>query len=270
MEIKFTFAQGAVVEHPVSDDFLARLSQLKLNPAQALEAQLDSLSLSEQMQVIALPSLPASDLPAVIAFIEFDTTDSLDSCVDKFYTFTAFNRFRTQMESCLNKELIKERLETLHQKVCGKFPLLVLVDLGGTIFYRSSDKDLRNNGVYKRQQYAYFYRPGHRQFLKRVFSHPRVKLAFYSSIMSKNIQPVLYNLLGGGLADNEMQPILDGSHIFDQDFCPKMYDHPYYKSLADDTYDRYRNLHLVWQHDSMLGKYGQANTLLIDSDDKKV
>ena len=80
--------------------------------------------------------------------------------------------------------------------------MLVLVDLGGTIFFRSDDKAARGATYdFKKGKYMYFLRPGHKDFLKKVSSHPRVKLAFYSSIMFKNIQPVMLEILSDDLAE---------------------------------------------------------------------
>lgn len=76
----------------------------------------------------------------------------------------------------------------LKAKCCEKFPLLVLVDLGGSLFFRSADKAIRGAKFdFKKMKYMYFKRPGHKDFLQRVHGHPRVKLAYYSSIMFKNI-----------------------------------------------------------------------------------
>lgn len=84
--------------------------------------------------------------------------------------------------------------------------------------------------------------------------------------MLKNIQPVVFQML----SQSCQQRLLDNLRIFDQEFCPLMKEHPYYTEIKDEKYDRYRNLHLVWQHECLAGKYGPSNTLLIDSDNKKV
>ncbi len=60
--------------------------------------------------------------------------------------------------------------------------------MGGTLFFRSDDKAVRGAQFdFKKLKYMYFLRPGHKDFLKRVHEHPRVKLVYYSSIMFKNI-----------------------------------------------------------------------------------
>lgn len=95
--------------------------------------------------------------------------------------------------------------------MCDKFKVLVLVDLGGTIFFRSSDKDVKGAKFdFKHQRNMYFYRPGHSVFLKSIFDHPRIKLAYYSSIMKKNIVPALSDLLSG-----DLEPLKKKVTIFD-------------------------------------------------------
>jgi hypothetical protein len=49
-----------------------------------------------------------------------------------------------------------------------------------------------------------------------------------------------------------------------------MRDHPYLKDILDEPYDRYRDLYRVWDSTLLGGLYNKHNTLLIDSDDKKV
>ena len=83
-------------------------------------------------------------------------------------------------------------METLHQSVCEKFPLLVLIDLGGTIFLRTDEKGAKACPYDKKiGKYSIFFRPGHRNLLQGMQMHPRIQVAFYSSIMLKNITPIL-------------------------------------------------------------------------------
>ena len=111
----------------------------------------------------------------------------------------------------MNSELIKNQIEQLHLMCCLKFPILVLIDLGGTVFYRSSEKNVRGSKFdAKIQKYMYFFRPGHKNLLKTLFNHPRITLGFYTSIMQKNIVPVMEQLLKG-----ELQEIAQSLMIFD-------------------------------------------------------
>lgn len=72
------------------------------------------------------------------------------------------------------------------------------------------------------------------------------------------------------LLSEELQPLTQGFTVFDQMYCPRMMDHPYYSKLVGKSYDRYRSLPLVWNTEICEDKYSSANTLLIDSDDNKV
>ena len=78
----------------------------------------------------------------------------------------------------------------------------------------------------------YFLRPGHKEFLLKLFAHPRIKLAFYSSIMFKNIWPVMERVL-----IDDLLPIKETFMVFDQKYNKLMNDHPYYKQLMKNTYD---------------------------------
>jgi len=52
-----------------------------------------------------------------------------------------------------------------------------------------------------------------------------------------------------------------------------MKEHKYYKDILEEPYDRYRDLNLVWNCELFVEngiQFGPENTLLIDSDDKKV
>jgi hypothetical protein len=116
-------------------------------------------------------------------------------------------------------------LTDLKNLCCAKFPLLVLVDLGGTLFFRSTDKAVRGAQFnFKKMKYMYFLRPGHKEFLLNVNSHPRIKLAYYSSIMFKNIQPIMLEMFTDDLIELRSDFI-----VFDQKFNRLMKDHPYYQ-----------------------------------------
>ncbi len=49
-----------------------------------------------------------------------------------------------------------------------------------------------------------------------------------------------------------------------------MKDHAVFLQFLVDTYDRYRDLNLVWENELCAGRFNKENTLLIDSDDTKV
>jgi len=88
----------------------------------------------------------------------------------------------------------------------------VLVDLGGTIFFRSSEKSVRGSKFdFKHKGNMHFFRPGHRNFIKTLFEHPRITFGFYSSIMLKNIVPVMFEVLSG-----DLEPYRKDFKVFDQ------------------------------------------------------
>ena len=85
---------------------------------------------------------------------------------------------------------------------CLKFPILVLIDLGGTVFYRSSDRNARGSKFdAKIHKYMYFFRPGHKNLLKTLFNHPRLTLGLYTTIMQKNMVAIMKNLFKGELKE---------------------------------------------------------------------
>jgi hypothetical protein len=94
--------------------------------------------------------------------------------------------------------------------VYQKFPLLVLVDLGGTLFYRTTQKEISLPCSFRVKTYSYYLRPGHQDFLLRLYRHPRVRLVFYSSIMLKNITPALDEILAFDLKE-----VREGLIIYD-------------------------------------------------------
>jgi hypothetical protein len=82
-----------------------------------------------------------------------------------------------------------------------KFPLLVLVDMGGTLFYKAEKKDTSLPGTFGVRFHIFCMRPGHKDFLLRLHRHPRIKLGFYSDMLGKNTTPVLEEILGLGLEE---------------------------------------------------------------------
>ena len=54
---------------------------------------------------------------------------------------------------------------TMKDAICKKFRILVLIDLGGSLFFRSNDKDVGMQFDYKFKRYKYFFRPGYAETL---------------------------------------------------------------------------------------------------------
>ena len=137
------------VDLAVSDHFSSNYNKLKGDVS--LEQQLESLNLdgvkldiSEQL------------LPLFVALVE-------DDCIDEIVSYEQYLQLKAATLQVFNSQAAAEKMDALHDKVCEKFPILVLVDLGGTIFCRSDDKKFRDL-KYDRKlaKYCYFYRPGHK------------------------------------------------------------------------------------------------------------
>jgi len=159
-------------------------------------------------------------------------------------------------------------LEAVEKEVSMKLPLLVLLDINGTVLCRTDEKAAKTLPAdFKRKKYFYFYRPGIKSLLQALDKHPRITLGFYTSIMAKNVVPVMTEFL-----QNELQPLASRFLLFDQIHSPLMREHPYYSELLRDPFDTYRDLEKVWATPDVFKGlvFDQKNTLLIDSDSLKV
>jgi len=100
------------------------------------------------------------------------------------------------LDTVFQAETIEEQLSSLGTKCGDKFPLLVLIDLGGTIFLRTSDKAAKSGKFFKKiNWYMFFQRPGAFQLLKNLNDHPRITMSFFTSVQRKNILPALLAVL---------------------------------------------------------------------------
>lgn len=80
-----------------------------------------------------------------------------------------------------------------------KDPILILIDVGGSILYRQGsklliDRRLKTNEYCQIKMHHHYYRPQFDHFLAQLISHPRVQLGFYTSIMRKNVMPLLFKI----------------------------------------------------------------------------
>lgn len=86
----------------------------------------------------------------------------------------------------------------------------MLVDLGGSVFFRSRQNGLPETFDEKIKGMKYWKRPGHVELLKEVSDHPRITFGFYSSIMLKNVVPIMYRILSG-----DLEPLRNDFLVFD-------------------------------------------------------
>jgi hypothetical protein len=97
--------------------------------------------------------------------------------------------------------------------------ILVLLDIGGSILYRHKETK-KVSGIERepdfmvRKHYHYF-RPHFQEFIGTLLEHPRVRLAFYTSITKKNALPLLFHVF-----ESPMLKRLKGNlfELFDQDY----------------------------------------------------
>ena len=76
-------------------------------------------------------------------------------------------------------------------EVKKKFQVLILFDLNGTLGFKSkqSIKDLKPDYISK--NIKFYVRPGIEELLEELYKNTRVKIGFYSSMIKKNIIPIL-------------------------------------------------------------------------------
>jgi hypothetical protein len=82
--------------------------------------------------------LTEEEFPILQAFIEGCTTQNFDACAELITSFGVFKRLDDAVKSSkIYSGSVGDSLAQLKLLCCKKFPLLVLVDLGGTLFFRS-------------------------------------------------------------------------------------------------------------------------------------
>ena len=112
------------------------------------------------------------------------------------------------------------------------------------------------------KMHYHYYRPTFDSFLKEIISHPRVKLAFYSSIMKKNIMPLLFRVFDLPTLHEYRSDIFE---VFDQEYNVKD------GRPSAKEYATVRSLKKVL--DSSICKelgFTKKNTLMIDSEAVKI
>lgn len=104
-----------------------------------------------------------------------------------------------------------------------------------------------------------YFRDGHLSFLESLMQHPRIKFAFNSSMMRKNIIPVITKIF-------ESKMYLVQKHmlaIFDQEYSEKN------PEVTGEPYGFIKNLEKIWdsEHCQKKADFGAKNTLVLDTDE---
>ena len=107
-------------------------------------------------------------------------------------SFTDFAKFRKLAQATKLSE--KLHLSSGEQELFISNPILVLLDIGGSILYRDTDRklsELPRKPDFTIRKHHHFFRPHYEEFISALLMHPRAKLAFYTSITQKNALPLL-------------------------------------------------------------------------------
>jgi hypothetical protein len=116
-------------------------------------------------------------------------------------------------------------LDGLEEHLQASFPpILLLMNINGLLVHRTSQRVefIKSEGwrverfveFFKLKAQYHYFREGNLNFLKAIMSHPRVHFAFYSTIMRKNIMPIITNMF-------EKDKLLFKEHmmvLFDQEY----------------------------------------------------
>jgi len=161
----------------------------------------------------------------------------------------------------LNLACTNPILNHIEDQLFEKKRILILVDLNGTLMYKS-EKDLGAARPFdlKWKMNHFYLRPGYNLLLQKILSHPRSVVAICSSMVQKNIVP----LRGLLIRDPEVKKV-EGK------FLKKIFDRAYTAkdSTEEDKFATVKDLGKVWSDKELKGKFGPQNTLLIESDEKK-
>ena len=159
------------------------------------------------------------DLLKILASDEEETENKLDDFITGLTTYADFRHLvdimKVKFEWLTNDFHLSGSYTKFYELGMKKFRIMILIDLGGSMFFRSCDKDLPDDFNFKMKRYKYFFRPGYKHLLLKIANNPRTVVAFYSSMIRKTITPVMLELL----SDPELIEIKDKIGIFDRDYC---------------------------------------------------
>lgn len=104
----------------------------------------------------------------------------------------------------------------MRKDVFNLHPILVLIDIGGSILYRCSEKlSIERKIDFQIKKHLHYYRPYKDEFLQALLEHPRIKFGIYSSIMRKNIMPLMFKIFESAKLKNLRTRVYE---VFDQEY----------------------------------------------------
>ena len=153
---------------------------------------------------------------------------------------------------------------------------MVLLNINGLLVHRTSERinfiklegvnhPTKHIDLFKHKANFHYLREGNLAFLRSVMSHPRVKFAFYSTIMRQNITPIISYLF-----DKDM--------LLLQEHMMALFDQEYNRKAPEITGERWgyiRDLSKVWastacKNLSSATTFGPSNTLMLETDEINV
>lgn len=160
---------------------------------------------------------------------------------------------------------------------------LILLDFNGTLAHREK---IENSLIQKRAHYKvryckFYIRPGARQLVCRLLNDPRCEVAVYTSIMKKNIWPVISEFdayFQKMSQEGKWEPVQCGdsvitTHSSMQQGILTLFDQEYNSSdpEGENYWDTIRDLNKIWKAPQIRSmKFDATNTLLIDAEARKV
>ena len=121
--------------------------------------------------------------------------------------------------------------------------MLVLCDVNGTLCYRDWTQPKATNGetntnFTKRGKNYIYLRPGARDFIRRMQSHPRVQFGLYTSMKPANMQGMAEEITGDA---EDIKPF----HLFDENYCTSMQTNLRLRPLMENSWATYRDLNKI-------------------------
>ncbi|CDW81122.1 UNKNOWN [Stylonychia lemnae] len=202
-----------------------------------------------------------NDVEILLAFINKYEVQ-VDRQAKVFTGVESFNRFKKLAELLtMHKSL---NFVEIKKEVFKQHPVLLLCDIGGSILYRCSERlaDLDRKVDFQIKKHIHYYRPHKDEFLAALITHPRVKFGIYSSIMRKNIMPLMMKIF----ESREIKNLRNGIYeIFDQEYnMPDL-------GEGKEHWATKRSLEKVFQNEKIEERgFNFKNTLMIDSEYDKV
>ena len=125
------------VDEETAEDLANLMSNLRIEVAE------------EEPQIVDLSSLNETDISRIVklfAFLKKAEDEDLTALVETFTRFSEFGEFISRVKEGLpwlkSYSEFQEKIDTVKEAVGKQFRILILIDLGGSIFFRTDEKDV--------------------------------------------------------------------------------------------------------------------------------